>query len=119
MIFQYSTKPRIINHKKYRAHTDPLFKSNKILKLNDLYKFHVIIFMFDYLNNKLPISFLNFFHVPHSQRITRQTGISFYMDRPRTKFSSDLPYHNFRSIWNKLDNSLKLTSSRNIMKNKL
>ncbi len=112
---------RIINHKKYRAHTEPLFKINKILKLTDLYKFHVILFMFDYINNNLPISFFNLFHdLTHSRTYTtRQTGTSFYIDRPRTKFTSDLPFHNFRSIWNKINYNLKTISSRTALKRQI
>ena len=38
---------RIINTKNYRHHTDPLFKANQILKITDLYKYHVSSFMYD------------------------------------------------------------------------
>ncbi len=55
---------RIINKKSYRAHTDHLFKSEQILKLQDLYKLHVLLFMFDYLHHKLPGSFINLFPYP-------------------------------------------------------
>ena len=48
---------RIINKKRYRSHTDPIFKSESILKISDLYKLHVSLFMFDLQNGLLPISF--------------------------------------------------------------
>ena len=35
---------RLINKKEYRAHTDPLFKSENILNIDDLHKFHVSLF---------------------------------------------------------------------------
>ena len=38
---------RIINQINYRGHTDPLFKSERMLNTTDLYKLHVSLFMFD------------------------------------------------------------------------
>ena len=52
---------RNINRAKYRAHTEPLFKSSLILKLTDLYEYQVTLFMLDFISNKLPISFHNTF----------------------------------------------------------
>ena len=40
---------RIINNKRYRSHTDPIFKSENILKIADIHKLHVSLFMYDYL----------------------------------------------------------------------
>ena len=38
---------RIINKSSFLAHTDPLFHSNNILKVHDLYKFYVGVYMYD------------------------------------------------------------------------
>ena len=38
---------------KYNAHTEPLFKKEKILKLNDLYKLQCVKLMFKKVNKKL------------------------------------------------------------------
>ena len=46
---------RIINKKRYRSHTDPIFKSESILKISDLYKLHVSLFMFDLQNGSLGV----------------------------------------------------------------
>ena len=48
---------RIINNKRYRSHTDPIFKSENILKIADIHKLHVSLFMYDYHHNTLPKSF--------------------------------------------------------------
>ena len=48
---------RIISNAKYNSHTEPLFKSQKILPFYDLYSFLKQLFMYDYINNFLPISF--------------------------------------------------------------
>ena len=36
---------------KYRDHTEPLFKKENILKINDIFKLHVNLFMYDYHQN--------------------------------------------------------------------
>ena len=44
----------------YRGHTDPIFKREKILKVADLNKVYVSLFMFDQQNEGLPSSFKQF-----------------------------------------------------------
>jgi hypothetical protein len=94
---------RTINNAKYNSHTDPLFKSSNILKLNDLYEHQVILFMFDYLSNKLPISFVNTFvlnrNMPNS-RLTRQSDLLF-ITRCQSQFANSLPLYAFPVMWNK------------------
>ena len=51
---------RTICKLKYRDHTEPLFKKENILKVNDVFKLHVNLFMYDYRQNHLPESFNNF-----------------------------------------------------------
>ncbi len=108
---------RIINHQPYRAHTDQLFKSEKILKVQDLYKLNIALFMYDFIYNKLPTSFSQLFPSSLSSQITtRSASYNFYCERPRTKFSENLPKHIFRTTWNKLSNSLKSCSSKSKLK---
>ena len=45
---------RCINKLYYNAHTEPLFIRNKILKLDDLYKFELSKVMFDCIDGILP-----------------------------------------------------------------
>jgi hypothetical protein len=45
---------RTINLTPYNSHTEPLFKSNKILPLKYLIEYFNILFMYDYTNNLLP-----------------------------------------------------------------
>ena len=59
---------RVINNKKYRHHTDPLFKINNIMKVSDLYKQHVFLFMYDLINNNLPASFKDFSILENANR---------------------------------------------------
>ena len=58
---------RTINKVKYNTHTDPLFRKSEILKLNDLYVYNILIFMFEYCQNKLPPSFQSMFMFNHEE----------------------------------------------------
>lgn len=105
---------RIINKKGYRSHTDPLFKSDKILKVSDVYKLQVSLFMYDFKHDLLPKSFTNFAikkTLDKSIRITRQCNL-LVKETPRTHFSSKLPKHNFTRIWNNINEKIRNTKHR-------
>ena len=53
---------RIINKEKFDTHTDPIFKELKILKLDDIYLFHLGKFMYLFQNNLLSILWTNQVH---------------------------------------------------------
>ena len=106
---------RIINKKRYNSHTEPLFKSENILNLTDLYEYHVLLFMYDLKHGKLPMSFNDFVVTNriYRDRTTRQNDL-FHLNCPRTNFSKRLPNHSFPRIWNSktkdiidIDNRLK------------
>ena len=101
---------RIINGKPFNYHTEPLFKSSNILNIHDQYTYNVLLFMQQFKLGILPRSFnhLNYFTTRPEQPQTRQVGLA-NCSRPRTTYSSLLPYHKFPRIWNELD-----TSSQNI-----
>ena len=67
---------RIIANEKYNAHTEPLFKSLDLLKLNDIFKSHILKFYFNFCHNLLPEFFLRFDLVQRS---------NFYAYNIRTK----------------------------------
>ena len=92
---------RIITNKSYRAHTDPLFKSCKILKIEHIYQLQSLLFMHDLQNNRLPLSFHNYANLNNRirERTTRQDHL-FHTERPRTNFSAKLPNQTFPRIWN-------------------
>ena len=46
---------RIICNTSYRAHTDILFRQNRILKINDLYRFQLYQFMYNLDKNSIPL----------------------------------------------------------------
>ena len=48
---------RTINNAKYNSHIHPLLKTAEILKVKDLYEYHILLFMCDVCHDKLPNSF--------------------------------------------------------------
>ena len=99
---------RVINKSEYNSHTDPLFKSSKILKLNDLYESQVVVFMQHFLHHKLPKSFDNSFKLNCDVQLSHQTRQSdlFYIERCDSLFVKRMPLFNFPIIWNKWIRSL-------------
>ena len=99
---------RTINKVWYRSHTEPLFKSNQILKLEDMYIMQTSLFVYDLNNDLLPKSLKKLLSQNCLARhgiITRQNNL-IPQSRPRTTFSSKLPKHNFTRIWNKTGSTL-------------
>ena len=52
---------RVICRAKYNAHTDPLFKKLKLLKMQNIIELKALKFFFKYSNNQLPDYFRTFF----------------------------------------------------------
>ena len=97
---------RIINNKRFRKHIDPIFKSQNILKIVDVYQLHVSLFMYDFHHNLLPKSFTNYIpkkNLDESSRITTQHNL-LAKEKPRTHFSSKLTKYNFTKISNNIGN---------------
>ena len=51
---------RITTNSRYNAHTEPLFKKHKLLKLDDIYKHQILNFHFKLKNRMLPSYFYTF-----------------------------------------------------------
>jgi hypothetical protein len=68
---------RIISHSNYISHTEPLFKTLFMLKLDDLYRINILKFYHKLINNNLPSNFnsynetINIPHIPHNIRSQR------------------------------------------------
>ena len=105
---------RTINKAKYRSHTDPLFKKSHILKLQDMYTFQSTLFMYDYINNRLPASFKHTF--PFNREIqefrsTRQSNL-LYTAPGASNFSASLPLYHLPRIWNEWSRAIPNPISR-------
>ena len=64
---------RIMNFKPYDTPSTPLYKKLEILKIADHTKLLLALFIHDFLNNKLPISFNNFVEIKSNPSNTRLT----------------------------------------------
>ncbi len=112
---------RTITKSKYNSHTDPLFKKNNILKVKDLYEYQSLIFMYDYKNCRLPISFMGTFKYNHEIQenpCTRQAN-QYYIHRGASGFYEKLPLFNMPSICNNWSNRLDFDVSRSLYKRQI
>ena len=76
---------RIITNSHYIAHTDPLFSKLKLLKLDDLYKHQLGIFIYKAASSKLPDSMSSLFtriQNIHKHNLRNQNG--YYIQNVRT-----------------------------------
>ena len=99
---------RTINRVAYNSHTQPLFKYMKILNLADQYEYEAALFMFKYVNNRLPLSFDHAFQFNHEVQTSHQTRQSSQMQvkRCNSNFAKKLPLFSFPIIWNKWSHKL-------------
>ena len=106
---------RCINKLYYNAHTEPLFIRNKILKLDDLYKFELSKFMFDCINGKLPYPILEFFitnatiHAHH----TRQRNVP-HVTQTFGIISERAVTHKGPKTWTEIPQTIRLHQTKNI-----
>ncbi len=66
---------RILNLRKYNAHTDPIFKELKLLKVKDILKLQELKFFFKYKNWKLPYYLKSLPFSPNSDIHDNETRI--------------------------------------------
>lgn len=100
---------RIITNAKYIAHTEPIFKSNKILTLYDLTRFFKMHFIISFVNDKLPISFAKtrISAAARNDNSTLQLRNDSDLSVPFswTNFSRRFPSYKFPCIWNEFNNA--------------
>lgn len=70
-----------MTNSKYNAHTDPIFKFIKTLKVQDMYAQKCLNFFHKHFHHKLPKSFDNLFFISHTESSSRDTrsGYKFYL----------------------------------------
>ena len=60
-IYQLQKKAiRILTKSKFNSHTEPLFKLNNLLKIEDIFHLNILKFYFNYCNHSLPEYFKSF-----------------------------------------------------------
>ena len=101
--------------------TEPLFKSSNIMKIEDVYKYKMALFMFEFSHGRLPLSFDSMFKFTHeiqNYRVTRQSH-KIYIPRCKSEFVRKLPYHTLPSAWNIWSELICSDITRNKSKHKL
>ena len=75
---------RIVNKSSFLAHTNPIFKNLKLLKVSDIFVHKQLKFYFDFINNQLPEYFTNFQIIPAFEIHSYNTRNRNYIFRERT-----------------------------------
>ena len=129
---------RIMTFSEFKAHSEPLFKQLEILKFRDSIAVNNCLFVHDYFNNDLPLSFSNIFKITYDmyEYSTRQatTGKLYIPQYKTTTFGLKCIYKRCIDSWNKLSTEINtlnnhrtreikdinlLTFSRTVLKDKL
>ena len=102
---------RIVTNKRYNSHTVPIFKEFEILPLKETAIYTKLLFMYDYINGRLPRSFIGTWLRRHELN-PRNLRNSNMFDVKKPKFTSieRFPKFHFQDLWNKICNDENLTS---------
>ena len=111
---------RIICHADYLSHTDPLFKTHSILKINDIYSLNLGVFMYQLTKNELPSVFQNMFSTNNQYHNypTRQAN-SYHLPRTRTLFANKIFTTSGPKLWNSLPSDIRDCNTIYTFKRKL
>jgi hypothetical protein len=117
------TAIRIINDASYNEHTEPLFKSSKILPFPALIEFFNLQIMQNFVHNHLPNSFANLWSTSEERRtsdfVLRNGN---YLDIPfvRLSTSSNQPLVKLPKTWaNFHQEDIKIIADKNLFKTRL
>jgi hypothetical protein len=116
---------RLITNSPYNAHTEPLFKSLKILPLNYLIQMQKLQFMQRYIHNDLPRSFTGEWLTNEERRQDPDQAVlrnqdNLHVPFARTVFSENMPWTSFPKAWNSFDcNEIKFIRNKLEFKFKL
>ena len=98
---------RSVTGSEYLAHTSPLFKTLKTLKLEDMTKLATLTYMYKNLNDLLPKHLTKLCetgsvihdHDTRGKNLLRN-------EKTRSRASDSTPYHKGIDLWNKLDDTI-------------
>ena len=111
---------RIITESHYLAHTDPLFSKLTLLKLDDLYKHQLGIYMYKSTKGLLPDSMSSMvipIHNVHDHNLRNQNV--YYIHHVRTNCRKFTIHCTGPKFWNTLPQQLREAVSENQFKRKL
>ena len=111
---------RIITSSHYIAHTDPLFAMTKLLKIEDLYKYQLGIFMHKVTHSQLPQNMSSMFLCTdkiHSHKLRNQNA--YFIQQIRTNTRKSTINFSGPTFWNTLPINLRQIVSIHLFKKKL
>jgi len=111
---------RVINRKKWNVHTSPLFRSSNILKLYDLNKVQVALFVYKCMHNNLPSLFSSYF-ILNSEVHGHNTRMSSSVHRIQSRINArhfSIKIHGAK-IWNSIPFEIRQSLSEHTFKKKL
>ena len=100
---------------KFDEHSSPLFKQTNILKLFDLIKFQISIFMYKFHKNQLPAVFDSYFlsiSKVHNYSTRLSSTHAYALPKARTTYGKFRIKFIGAKVWNALDADLKTLSFR-------
>ena len=111
---------RIINYKARSSDTRELFKESNILNVFQLNIYQILIFMFKVKNDKIPITFKQYFSEVHHKYKTRQSDTNFKIPKKFAKQTAFRISYRGCYLWNNfLSVKEKKISSLNSFKNNI
>lgn len=105
---------RVVCKSHYNAHTAPLFKDLDILPIDLQIKYTSISFMHDFTQSKLSCSFDQTWMKNNvvNEHYNLRNGDDYFIGRHRYAYLTTHPLFNFPSLWNELDESIKIIESK-------
>ena len=101
----------------YTSHTEPIFKNLGILNLHDKIIFSRSLFIHQYRNKKLPVSFENMFSdIPTDNLQTRDNDYNYLNQPANKKYMESFPTKKLISNWNMLWIDFKATADESEFK---
>lgn len=109
---------RIITFSSYSSSTIALFKRFKILRVNEIYNYMTLIFMFKFNSYQLPSIFTNMFECNRNVYPTRSKN-KLHIPIGRTASVYKIVRFLGVSLWNRLPQDIRFSNSLSIFKRKL
>ena len=100
---------KVLTSREYRFPTNALHTEHKILKVADIFLQEKLSFVHNFMNNKLPSMFDNYY-IKFSQIhniTTRNSNFNFIVPIFKSRFGSYALKIDGATVWNELDNSIK------------
>ena len=104
---------RTINFKNFHDDPNPLYRSNKIIKIKDFITLQNILLVYDHLKDSLPICFQDYFHKldqVHPDSITKQSNVGclFVPTCKSTTYGLHSITHHCITDWNNMTRQLNV-----------